>query len=256
MPTIEALPILSDNYVWLLHDRGQALVVDPGEASAVRHRLQQLKVSLAGILVTHHHSDHIGGIAELTAVGSVPVYGPRSERARIPLIDHPVDDGQTLATALGAIDVIAVPGHTLGHVAYRCGDALFCGDTLFSAGCGRMFEGEPGQYLQSIKRLADLPDTTRICCAHEYSLANLAFALAVEPGNADAQAHLTTVRSLRAKHAPSLPSSLALERRINPFLRTAESTVRLAAQRYRGHALGGESDVFAALREWKNGFSG
>ena len=251
-----ALPAFQDNYFWMLHDGRQALVVDPGEAAPVLAALRQGGLTLASILVTHHHADHTGGVAELRATTGAQVYGPARER--IPEPFAPLQGGDQVQ-ALGVnFRVIDVPGHTAGHIAYFAADVngaplLFCGDTLFSGGCGRLFEGTPAQMLASLDALAALPGDTRVCCAHEYTLGNLRFARAVEPGNqalADYEQHC---QRLRAGGQPTLPSSIGTERAINPFLRSREPAV---IQSVRSHApqATDEVAVFAALRQWKNEF--
>jgi hydroxyacylglutathione hydrolase len=251
-----ALSAFVDNYIWMLHDGARAVVVDPGEAAPVQFALDELALALVGILVTHHHGDHIGGIDELRDRLHGPVWGPRRES--IPQPYTPLDDGDHIE-ALGLdFEVIDVPGHTAGHIAYYAAQApdapiLFCGDTLFSCGCGRLFEGTAAQMHASLGRLAALPGSTRVCCAHEYTLANLRFALAVEPGNTDLQDYAARCQDLRARGEATLPSSMALERRTNPFLRCAEPVVARSA-RGRGAASDDPVAVFAALRAWKNGF--
>jgi hydroxyacylglutathione hydrolase len=250
------LPAFADNYIWMLHDAGHALVVDPGDAPVVLAALQQFGVQLQAILVTHHHHDHTGGVAALRQATGAQVFGPAREAMPEPLTRLA---GGDCVQALGlTFDVIDVPGHTAGHIAYYCPNAdeaplLFCGDTLFSGGCGRLFEGSPAQMLASLDALAALPDTTRVCCAHEYTLSNLAFARAVEPVN-DALAHYTAcAQNLRAQQKPTLPCTLGLERQINPFLRTRQAAVIAAARGFDTSA-GDEVSIFAALRQWKNEF--
>jgi hydroxyacylglutathione hydrolase len=252
-----ALPAFADNYIWMLHDGREALVVDPGEAAPVREALAARALRLAGILVTHHHGDHVGGVAELLADHPVPVWGPATER--LPISVQPMGQGDS-AELLGLRwQVLDVPGHTAGHIAYFCDDArlgepvLFCGDTLFSGGCGRLFEGTPAQMWTSLSALAALPDATRVCCAHEYTLSNLKFALAVEPANADLAAYVVHCQALRAAGTPTLPARLARERLINPFLRCAQPEAQ-AAGLARGAASSDPVAVFAALRQWKNEF--
>lgn len=254
---LHAIPAFVDNYLWTLVDGDRAVVVDPGDAAPVRAFLHSNKLQLQAILITHHHPDHVGGILSLLGDRPVPVYGPRDEAGTIPGITHLLADGDQIDVLAQRFDVIAVPGHTLGHIAYhQAADpgVLLCGDTLFSAGCGRLFEGTPEQMHASLGRLAALPDQTRIYCTHEYTLSNLAFALAVEPGNAALTARAQEVRRLRDAGQPSLPTTLASERATNPFLRTAEAEVGEAAQRWAGAALATEVDTFAALRRWKDGF--
>ena len=251
-----ALPAFSDNVVWLLHDGRQALVVDPGDAAPVSAALDERGLDLAGILVTHHHADHVGGLAALRPRCTGPVIGPADEP--MPLALRHVADGDEFSLLGLTWRVLRVPGHTAGHLAFVTeppGQAplLFCGDTLFSAGCGRLFEGTPAQMHASLSRLAALPDATRVCCAHEYTVSNLRFAAAVEPANADVHRHLAHCEALRARGALTLPAELGLERRINPFLRCTAPAV-IAAARLQGAPADDPVSVFATLRTWKNGF--
>ncbi len=252
------LPAFQDNYLWLLHDGPSALVVDPGDAEVVLSGLRQAALRLEAILVTHHHADHTGGVAALREATGAVVYGPAGEPLPEPC--ERVAGGDQV-TALGLkFEVIDVPGHTAGHVAYYCADAggsplLFCGDTLFSGGCGRLFEGTPAQMLHSLDRLAALPEDTRVCCAHEYTLSNLRFARAVEPGNEKLIHYQQACEQLRARGTPTLPSTVSREREVNPFLRTREPAVRRAVLACAGAVDGDdEAAVFGALREWKNRF--
>lgn len=248
------LPAFTDNYIWMVHDEGRALVVDPGAAQPVLEALQQLGLQLEAILVTHHHPDHTGGVAALRAATGAKVFGPAREPMPEPLTR--LADGDKLE-ALGLdFQVIDVPGHTAGHIAYFCADVenaplLFCGDTLFSAGCGRLFEGSPAQMLASLDALAALPGATRVCCAHEYTLSNLKFACAVEPHNQALADYMASATSLRLQQQPTLPSSILLEQQINPFLRTRQATVIQAVQAFDTSARD-EVSIFAALRQWKN----
>jgi hydroxyacylglutathione hydrolase len=248
------LPALADNYIWMLHNAGHALVVDPGDAQPVLDALQRYGLKLQAILVTHHHADHTAGIAALVQQTGAAVYGPAGET--ITAEAQGLAEGDVL-TLLGMnLAVIDVPGHTAGHIAYYAqlaDDAplLFCGDTLFSAGCGRIFEGTPAQMLASLDKLAALPETTRVCCTHEYTLSNLRFALEVEPANAALLAHARHCQQLRSQDRPTLPSSIGLEKRINPFLRSREATVAAAALRH-DLAYTEQHGSFACLREWKN----
>lgn len=260
---VHAIPAFTDNYLWTLVEGDSAVVVDPGDAAPVARFLDERRLTLAAILVTHHHPDHVGGLAPLLRRGDVPVYGPAAESSRIRLLSHALDDGDAVEVHGRRFEVMSVPGHTLGHIAYYCAGTtgneepgiLLCGDTLFSAGCGRLFEGTPEQMHTSLTRLAALPLQTQVYCTHEYTLANLAFAQAVEPENGDVAAHVAQVRAWRAAGRPSLPSTLALEHRINPFLRIREPQVRHAV-RERGEPETVASDVavFAALRRWKDSF--
>jgi hydroxyacylglutathione hydrolase len=251
-----ALPAFADNYIWMLHNGREALVVDPGDAAPVLDALGRLGLSLTGILVTHHHSDHVGGLAALQPHLHGPIHGPAHERMPVPVITH--EAGDQLRWQGIAFEVLDVPGHTLGHIAYYAeaapgGPLLFCGDTLFSAGCGRLFEGTPAQMHASLSRLAELPSATRVCCAHEYTLSNLRFAQAAEPGNPAVTQHLAHCQALRAAGQPTLPSTIGLERQINPFMRCAEPALADTAQ---AHGAGSDDpiEVFATLREWKNNY--
>lgn len=252
-----AVPAFQDNYFWLLMGAHKALVVDPGDAPPVQAALARLGLALDSILVTHHHADHTGGVAALREAHGCAVFGPAGETLPEPITR--VADGQRVQALGLSFEVIATSGHTAGHISYFCADApggplLFCGDTLFSAGCGRLFEGTPAQMLASLARLTALPPATRVCCAHEYTLSNLRFAQAVEPGNADLAQHLAHCQALRTQGEPTLPSTLALERRINPFLRTQEPAVTRAAHQRAGTDALDPVGVFATLRQWKNEF--
>ena len=259
-PVITPIPAFVDNYIWTLHDGGVAVVVDPGDAKPVQAFLEQHDLSLAGILVTHHHPDHINGIATLAADWpGIPVWGPAREN--IPLRTHALKQGDTLTLPLGVrLEVLDLPGRTLGHIGYYCADfagtgpVVFCGDTLFSSGCGRLFEGTAEQLHASLGLLAELPAQTRICCTHEYTRANLAFAAAVEPDNAAVSERIRQVDSLRAEGKPSLPSTLALERQVNPFLRVREPAVIQSVTQNCGLIPAGPEDTFAKLRSWKDRF--
>lgn len=256
---LEVSPVraFSDNYLWLVRTPGDptgAVVVDPGDARPVQVALEEQDLQLRAILVTHHHPDHVGGVRALAERYSADVFGPAREK--LPCEFRPLEGGAAVSLpGLGLeFDVMDVPGHTLGHIAYHGHGALFCGDTLFSAGCGRLFEGTPAQMLDSLDRIAALPDETLVYCAHEYTLGNLRFAAAVEPGNADVLETLDAVQALRSRDAITLPTTLGHERRINPFLRCREPAVRAAAEARAGRHLADTSDVFAVVRSWKDGF--
>jgi hydroxyacylglutathione hydrolase len=254
MENIIAIPAFNDNYIWLLRHGDFAAVVDPGVAAPVLEYLAAHGLKLAAILVTHHHGDHTGGVADLLARYPVPVYGPASES--IVGVDHPLHDGDRVKLPELDIDfaVLDVGGHTRGHIAYYGASILFCGDTLFAGGCGRLFEGTAEQMWRSLSRLAALPPDTEVYCAHEYTQANLRFALAVEPDNVALRERAFDVAELRSNNRPSVPSSIAMELATNPFLRPRSATVIAAARRFRGAAVDGDEAVFAALREWKNTF--
>ncbi len=226
MIQISALPAFTDNYIWLLQEpqSRRCAVVDPGDAAPVLAWLKQNPGwTLSDILVTHHHHDHVGGVEALKRVSGATVYGPAHET--IPARDVALQDNQRISVLGWDFAVYAVPGHTLGHIAFYHPGVLFCGDTLFAAGCGRLFEGTPAQMHASLQRLAALPADTRVYCTHEYTQSNLRFAQAVEPDNADIAERVENVNRLRARGEITLPSNLALEKRTNPFLRTAETSV-------------------------------
>jgi len=250
------VPVLTDNYVWVLSNpqTGIAVAVDPGDAAPVAEFLLQRGLDLRAMLVTHHHWDHVGGIDELKRQSGATVYGPAREN--VSGVDTGVsqDDRITVPGLDVEITVLDLPGHTTGHVGYLADDCLFCGDTLFSAGCGRLFDGTATQLHASLQKIAALPDDTRICCTHEYTLNNLYFALEVEPGNQAAREHLSRVEELMRQRRPSLPGTLALERRINPFLRVHRDSVIEAVSRHAGRPIRDDVDCFTELRKWKDGF--
>jgi hydroxyacylglutathione hydrolase len=251
------LPAFQDNYLWLLHDGQRALVVDPGDAQPVLAFLERSGLQLEAILVTHHHPDHVGGVDVLRDATGARVWGPARERLPEPV--HRLAEGDTVSVLGVTFRVFDVPGHTAGHIAYYCDEIdgaplLFCGDTLFSGGCGRLFEGTPAQMHASLAKLAALPDATRVCCTHEYTLANLKFAKAVEPGNDELVHYFEHCERLRTQGLPTLPSSIGREKQINPFLRTRQAAVAQAAQAHGAADPGDEVAVFAAIRQWKNEF--
>jgi hydroxyacylglutathione hydrolase len=247
----------SDNYIWLIESPrspSQVVAVDPGDAAPVIVELQRSGASLAAILLTHHHPDHIGGVPELLRHWAVPVIGP--DDPRIAQRTLSVHDGERCELPeLGlSFETLQVPGHTLSHIAFWGHGALFCGDTLFSAGCGRMFEGTPTQMNASLNKLRDLPPDTRMYCGHEYTAANLRFALTVDPGNGAALDYQDSVDRIRADGSPSLPSTVGLERQVNPFLRCDNPAVVTAAETHAGKALKQPAEVFGVLRAWKDQF--
>ena len=255
MIQISALPAFTDNYIWLLQDHAtqRCAVVDPGDAAPVQAWLDAHPGWVLGdILITHHHHDHVGGVETLKKATGATVYGPASES--IPGRDVALKDNDTVRVLGWDFDVYAVPGHTLGHIAYYHHGLLFCGDTLFAAGCGRLFEGTPQQMHQSLSRLAALPEDTLVYCTHEYTLNNLKFAAAVEPGNRDIAARLEKVSQQRDNGVMTLPSTLALEKLTNPFLRTGEILVTQKVDERNGPQNRAPSEVFAALRAWKDTF--
>jgi len=252
----EVIPLtaFSDNYVWTLRDSRVAAVVDPGEAQPVFDYLAAEKLQLVAILATHHHQDHVGGIAELRQRYPVPVYGPRGEP--IPTLTQPVGGGDGVSVKeLGlSFEVLDIPGHTRAHIAYYGADMLFCGDTLFACGCGRVFEGTPQQLYASLQKLMALPDDTRVYCGHEYTLANIGFAKAVEPDNAALLEREASDAQLRRENRPTLPSTMGREKATNPFLRVTRPAVIESANKYLGKRVSDPTGVFAALRQWKNQF--
>jgi hydroxyacylglutathione hydrolase len=256
--TVLAVPAFKDNYLWLIHDGVHAAVVDPGDAQPILAALDAHKLTLTAILLTHHHADHTGGVPELLRHAKVPVFGPRNEA--IAGVTEQLSEGQRInVPGLDLeLDVLDVPGHTSGHIAYvRDTGAhwLFCGDTLFAGGCGRLFEGTPLQMVASLLKLASLPDDTQVFCAHEYTLSNLRFADAVEHGNRALQLRLRDDSAKRAAGLPTVPSTIGLEKGTNPFLRYREPAI-VASLVAAGKLAPGATPVetFAAMREWKNVF--
>ena len=258
MQRIHPIPAFSDNYIWTLIDPSgeRACVVDPGDATPVIDYLTANNLTLTDILITHHHPDHTGGIAELAERYSPTVYGPVNER--IQGITQRLQEGANIEVYGLRFSIIEVPGHTLDHIAYfsKTSDMplLFCGDTLFAAGCGRLFEGTPETMLTSLEKLAALPAETQVYCTHEYTLANLRFAAAVEPDNQDLLARIATEQDKRAADKPTLPSNLTIEFATNPFMRCTTPTIKAAAEQYAGHAVDTKVEVFAAVRRWKDNF--
>lgn len=249
------IPALKDNYIWAIVNTQQkkALIVDPGEAKPVVDFLIQQALTLEGILITHHHWDHTNGVLELQKAYDVPVIGPASNQ--ISNITMPVKEGDQIEIAnFPLFTVMDIPGHTLDHLAYYTKDALFCGDTLFAAGCGRLFEGTAEEMYHSLMKLAGLPKTTKIYCAHEYTLKNLQFAETVEPQNSFIPQRMAAIKQLRDQHKPSLPSTLEEELKTNPFLRCKESDVRAFAEKQINDRGKNEIDIFRALRKAKDIF--
>ncbi|WP_133406990.1 hydroxyacylglutathione hydrolase [Parashewanella tropica] len=258
MLSIQPIPAFNDNYIWCISNQEkQALIVDPGSAKEVIDYLTQQQLTLKGILITHHHADHIGGVNEIlnTLGEEIPVYGPKSNR--IPQVTHFVDDTSPLVINELGIEaqIITLTGHTLEHIAYLIEGNLFCGDTLFSGGCGRIFEGTPEQMFESLNKLKDLPPTTKIFCAHEYTLSNLKFALAAEPNNRALQAYHAKVERQRKLNQITLPSTIENELKINPFFRCGQSEIQsnLRAAFELPSSLP-VVDYFTHLRKWKDVF--
>lgn len=254
---IHPISVLKDNYVWtIINDKkDKAIIVDPGSATEVLQFLTENHLDLIAILITHHHADHTLGILEIKNVyNKIPVYG--SKVRDIAGVDHKISEGSVIAFKDFdlTLKVFDIPGHTLSHVAYYDGGMVFTGDTLFSAGCGRLFEGTPIQMMDSLQKIQSLPDETAVYCGHEYTLNNLKFASIVEPSNAEVQRRLEKVIALREKGEPTLPSSLKIEKTTNPFLRVREKEVIANVENFAGQKLNSPVDVFAYLRQWKDGF--
>jgi hydroxyacylglutathione hydrolase len=268
MPAIQILqiPAFDDNYFWLIHNGKNAIIVDPGAAAPVQDCLNKHQLKLCAILLTHHHPDHIGGVADLIKNAAlnpapIPVFGPLADQqnGRIPTITHGCQQNETvfISELNLKLNVIEVPGHTSSHIAYYCAEleSLFCGDTLFAGGCGRLFEGTPAQMVNSLKKIAALPANTKIYCAHEYTLSNLRFALAVEPNNLLLQARFKQASAAREKGLSTVPSQLDLEWQTNPFLRcTSSEIIHTLQSQLKLVDATDEVTAFAALRQWKNSF--
>jgi hydroxyacylglutathione hydrolase len=248
---IEPIPAFSDNYIWLLHNGTDAFVVDPGDASPVLQALSVRDLTLKGILITHHHFDHVGGIDALKEAAQCEIWGP--ENPKITPVTHRVREGDTLNVLGSPLHIIEVPGHTLDHIAYQGDGVLFCGDTLFAGGCGRVFEGTHPMMRKSLAKLRSLSPATKVYCAHEYTLANLQFALEADPNNAALVERLAYCESLRKQNIPTVPSLLADEIATNPFMRWDAPDVvkKLTAE---SRSVGTDDEVFAGLRLWKDTF--
>lgn len=251
---IIAIPALKDNYIWAIVDdtSHSVIIVDPGDATPVIDFLKQKHLSLAAILITHHHWDHTNGVAELVNHFNVPVYG--ASKKNIPQVTNEVHDGDQISIGDLHFQVLAIPGHTLDHVAYYAPDILFCGDTLFSSGCGRIFEGTPEQMYQTLQKLAALPADTKIYCGHEYTLNNLRFAQVIEPRNVEVDRRLQQIKLLRDNNLPSLPSLLSNEKKTNPFLRCDSPEVKTSVEKYAEQLLDNPVSIFTYLRKWKDQF--
>ncbi len=255
MPTIvSAINGFTDNYFWKISQGNNCAIVDPGDAKPVLRELKETRQQLTAILITHHHGDHVGGVKQLKQQFNCPVYGPANET--IPFIDHPLKQGDRIQVeGLNlSLDIIDIPGHTAGHIGYFGNNHLFCGDTLFAGGCGRLFEGTPEQMLNSLEKLAALPLNTQIYCAHEYTLSNLKFALSVEPDNKTLEERYFQVKLAREKHQATVPSTLTIELATNPFLRTGQPGLKASAEKFLGRTTTSKAQVFAAIRQLKDQF--
>lgn len=245
---ITPIAAFNDNYIWLLHNATHAVVIDPGDATPVIEALKQYKLTLSAVLITHYHADHIGGVAQLLAYQQAPVYAPRYEEYVFERIKVAEGDNVVLSEISQSFRIMHLPGHTLGHIAFVNDAYLFCGDTLFGAGCGRLFEGSPAQMLKSLNRLKTLNKSIKVYCTHEYTAKNIAFALTLEPANADLLARQNQVQKWRAAQKPSLPSTIELELKTNPFLRCNQTSIVQLSQAEKTDEL----SVFTAIRTLRN----
>ncbi len=250
------IPAFEDNYIWIVHNDQFAIVIDPGDAVPVCDYLDKHQLKLLAILITHHHHDHIGGIKDLVELYNTPVYGPRREK--IPCLTHPLGEGDVVEfNELNfRLNVIDIPGHTLGHIAYLWDGGMFCGDTLFTCGCGKLFEGTAAQLHHSLQRLASQPDDTLVYCTHEYTESNIRFALISEPGNLKLKQREQDTQALRAQDKPTVPSTIKLEMDTNPFLRIAEPEIIRSLEQYFGQKLEASDGlaIFTALRKWRDAY--
>lgn len=256
MLSVHRVAAFKDNYIWLIqsaHSR-HVMIVDPGDAKPVIEALDNNQLMPAAILITHHHADHTGGVQTLCSHYDVPVFGPVNEA--IPEVTHTVEAGeaQLLVDDFPPITVLETPGHTPGHISYLVQHRLFCGDTLFAGGCGKLLGGTADQLYQSLRQLRTLPDDIEVFCAHEYTEKNLSFAHEVEPANDELTARLQLTHQQRRQGKATVPSQLGVEKQTNPFLRLDEPTVKKAAEAYAGQPLKSELEVFRALRDWKDSF--
>lgn len=249
---VHPIKAYSDNYIWLIQPTNDAsvIVVDPGDDEPVRQWLNKNNATVDSYLITHHHWDHTDGLVPLLNDFPAPVFGP--DNSKISAISEPLTEGSTFSRLGLAFSVLETPGHTLDHISFYCDGHLFCGDTLFSGGCGRMFEGNPEMYVASLKKIRQLPGATRVFCAHEYTQANLTFAVLVEPDNAMLNSYLEKIKLMRQQNEVTLPSSLQLELAINPFLRFDQPAVKSAAEQHANESLRNDANVFGCIRQWKD----
>ncbi len=256
MPTLIPLPAFDDNYIWVWHDDRHAVAVDPGDPAPLLDFLAARRLTLAAVLITHHHRDHTGGNVILRQRTDCAIYAP--DNPRIPAVTHSVRDGDSVdIAALGLhFDVLATPGHTLDHVSYVGHGCLFCGDTVFGCGCGKLFEGDAAMMAASLDAILALPDATRVCCAHEYTLANIDFARTIDGANPALLERERADRALRTQHRPTLPSTLALEKATNPFLRFHDPDMVAFAAHYLGRPHPAPAEVFGAIRAAKDAWDG
>lgn len=256
MLKVHAVEAFQDNYIWLIQAENsrKVLIVDPGDAKPVLQRLEQLDLTPAAILITHHHADHVGGVRELLEHYPVPVFGPAGET--IPAITDPLaeTDGLMVDPDFPLFRVFDTPGHTAGHICYLAGNKLFCGDTLFAGGCGRLLGGSAPDLFHSLQRLKQLSADTEIYCAHEYTQANLRFAEAVEADSNALQQRIRQIRQMRDAGKATVPSKMGEELATNPFLRSDLPQIKKAAEAYAGRPLNNAEAVFTALRSWKDSF--
>lgn len=253
---INVFPVraLRDNYIWIIHNQHLAIIIDPGDAEPVLNWLKQQKLQPVAILCTHHHHDHTSGISALVQNFKIPVYGPANEK--IPELTHPLSEGSILKFPELSLEfaVLDIPGHTAGHIAYYNHDWLFCGDTLFACGCGRIFEGNAQQMSDSLQKLANLPDKTLVYCSHEYTLDNIRFARIIDPDNPELIKLENRAEEKLARNEPTLPSSLAMEKATNPFLRCDQPAIIQGARLHARRNLTDPVSIFATIRDWKNHF--
>jgi hydroxyacylglutathione hydrolase len=251
---IQAIPAFTDNYIWAIHDKKNCIVVDPGQAAPVESFLTKHNLDLTDIVITHHHYDHIDGVVELSEQYNCDIYGPEDQR--IPFSYTTVNEkDQVKLSSIGIeLKIMETPGHTMSHICYYNDQWLFCGDTLFSMGCGRMFEGTAAQFVESLAKIKNLPDETVVYCTHEYTLSNLAFALSLEPQNDDLKRYQESVVELRKQNKPSLPTTLTIEKLLNPFLRTNESQIQAIINKLSEEPINTEVACFASMRKLKDIF--